>query len=184
MPRVRNTPVLIALLACTACSSPSEPSDPALTGATALRAASVYASLGSTSDAVMDISPGGNGTVTTCPRGGSVRASSIVTSGATTRASLTFASCAVADSAGQLWTFTSLPKLDVSITSTTTDSTATLIGNTTGAMRIESSGVRGTCSIASRQEVDFRLTPPLTVRVRQTGQVCGQSIDTTFTESL
>lgn len=184
MPRLRTTPVYLVLLACSACSSPSEPADPALTGTTALRAARVYASLGSTSDAVIDISPGGNVPATTCPRGGSIRASSIVAAGAATRASLTFASCAVADSAGQLWTFTSLPKLDVSITSTSTDSTATLVGNTTGAMRIESSGVRGTCGIASRQQVEFRLTPPLTVRVRSTGQVCGQSIDTTFTERL
>ncbi|MBC7841330.1 MAG: hypothetical protein H7099_03425 [Gemmatimonadaceae bacterium] len=184
MPRSRTTPVVIALLACAACSSPSEPADPALTGTAALRAASIYASLGSSSDAVLDLSEGGNSPSATCPRGGSIRASSIVTSGATTRASLTFASCAVADNAGQLWTFTSLPRLVVSITSTSTDSTTTLVGNTTGAMRIESSGVRGTCSIASRQQVDFKLTPPLTVRVRQTGQVCGQSIDTTFTEIL
>ena len=59
----------------------------------------------------------------------------------TTTRFIALLACAVADSASQLWTFTSLPSLDVSITTTFTDSTSTLLGNTIGAVRIVTSAV-------------------------------------------
>jgi hypothetical protein len=80
-----------------------------------------------------------------------------------------------------LWTFTSLPRLELSVTATISDSTLSSVSTVRGAMRVESSTVRGTCSTNTRVETVLRLRAGGTVRIRQTGQVCGQTIDTTLT---
>lgn len=178
---VRLTAACAALLACTACSSSTEPAAPALTGAPALRAAGVFAALGATSDVAV---PGSGGSVTSCPKGGTVRSTITSATATTTRARITFASCAGADSTGQVWTFTSLPALDVSFTTAQTDSTISMDGTTSGTLRVESASTRGSCAIATRQQVTFRVAPPFSIRARQSGLVCGQAIDTTYSETL
>ncbi len=172
----------ITLLACAACSSATEPEAPALSGDNAMRAANVFAAFSQGPDGFVSSSPSPNDptATVTCPRGGSFR-TTVDESGATTRGSVAFRGCGIADASGQVWTFTSLPTLALVVTPTVTDTTLTAVGSIIGALRVESAGVRGTCSIDTRVRVEVRLTPPFTERGRQTGQVCGQVIDTTWT---
>ncbi len=172
----------LALLVCAACSSTTEPEAPALSGDTALRAANVFAAFSQGPDGFVSSSPSPNDPTApvTCPRGGSFR-TTVDESGPTARGSVAFRGCGVADASGQVWTFTSLPALALVVTPTVTDSTLTADGSIIGALRVESLGVRGTCRIDTRVRVELRLTPPFTERGRQTGQICGRVIDTTWT---
>ena len=173
----------IALLACAACSSATEPEAPALTGETAVRAASLFAAFSQGPDGFVITSPGPNGptAAVSCPQGGSFRTTVVDDAGETVRGAIAFRSCGIADDSGQLWTFTSLPTLALTVTPVITDSTLTADGSIIGALRVESAGVRGTCSIDSRVRIEVRLTPPFTERVRQTGRICGQVVDSTWT---
>ena len=185
MTRSLTTVTCVAVLVLAACSSSTEPADPPLTALDARRAASAFASLGQGGDLGGDIGPEAGSTTTfSCPDGGSVRTSVTNTGITNIRATLVFASCAVADSTGALWTFTSVPKLDVTITPTFSDSLLMTVSTTRGTLRVESSTVRGACPINTRVQTEIRPSTPPVLRVRQSGQVCGQAVDTTFTETF
>lgn len=186
MSRHTHIVAAVTLLACAACSSATEPDAPALNGETALRAANAFTAFSQGPDGFVSSSRDPNEPTATvsCPRGGSFRTTVDDAGEAAARGSVAFRGCGFADASGQVWTFTSLPTLALVVTSTVTDSTLTADGSIVGALRVESVGVRGTCSIDSRLRFEVRLTPPFTERVRQTGQVCGQAIDTTFTTTL
>lgn len=170
----------VAVLGLTACSSSTEPAGNTLASLDARRAADAFASIG-----------GGSGSATlavvdsitsACPQGGTVR-TTMLTSGSISpaRADVVLANCAVADDAGALWTFTSLPLLALSATATIADSIISSVTTVSGTMRVESSTVRGTCNTNTRLEAVLRLTSGGTLRIRQSGEVCGQAIDTTYT---
>ena len=172
----------VAVLGLTACSASTEPAGNTLTAVDARRAAGAFASIGG---------GGGSPTLATldsitsaCPKGGTVR-TTMVTSGisSTSRATVVLANCAVADSAGALWTFTSLPRLELTATATISDSTVSSVSTISGTMRVESSTMRGICSTNTRLEAVLRRTAGGSVRIRQSGEVCGQAIDTTYTVS-
>ena len=170
------------MLGLTACSSSTEPAGNTLTAVDARRAAGAFASIGGggrESLALID------SITSACPRGGTVR-TTMLSSGtpSATRAAVVLANCAVADIAGALWTFTSLPRLELSATASVSDSTVSSISTVSGTMRVESSTVRGTCSLNTRLEAVLRLTAGGPVRIRQSGEVCGQAIDTTYTVSV
>lgn len=185
MPRPTRLITGVALLACTACSAATEPEAPALSGEAAVRAASAFAAFSQGPDGFVSSSPSPNGTsaTVTCPRGGSFR-TTVDAASETLRGSIAFRGCGVADSTGQVWTFTSLPSLAIVVTPTEADSLFTLAGSIIGALRVESAGVLGTCTIDSRLRLEVRRTPPFTERFRQTGQICGQAIDTTWTTTV
>lgn len=184
MSRALSAITCVTLLAGAACSSATEPTPPALSGASALRAATVFSDFSQGADRLRNATPSASdSTALACPKGGSYKTTADA-SGATISASVVYVNCGVADSTGQVWTFTSLPKLAITITPTLSDSVLTTVSTVTGAVRVESTGVLGTCSIDSRMRVDSPLSPPITLRVRQTGQVCGQVVDTTWTVTL
>jgi hypothetical protein len=183
MPRALSATTCVALLACSACSSTTEPVDPVLSGTTALRAANVFTSLSMGSGAFQTAATANDPAAFTCPRGGSFK-NTIDATGETIRASLIYVGCGVADSAGQVWTFTTLPKLSITLTPVRTDSSLVTTSTLTGGLRVESSGVRGSCYIDNRVRVETSLTAPVTLRIRQSGQICGQTIDTTWTATL
>jgi hypothetical protein len=181
----RRTPVITALafLACAACSSATEPEAPALSGETAVRAANLFAAFSQGPDGFVTSSsaPTDPRAAVSCPRGGSFRTTVVDDAGETVRGAVAFRGCGIADASGQLWTFTSLPTLALTVTPVITDSTLTADGSIIGALRIESVGVRGTCDIDTRVRIELRLTLPYTERVRQTGRICGQPVDSTWT---
>lgn len=186
MPRPVRVVSGLALLACAACTSATEPgateSDAtALSGTTALSAATLFASLSRSPEALISAPPGAAAPAgLSCPRGGSYRVT-VESSGVPRRGTATYRGCGVADASGQVWTFTSVPSLAVEFGPIPSDSTLATVGSISGAVRVESAGVRGTCRIDSRMRVDTRLSPPFASRVRQTGEVCGRVIDTTWT---
>jgi hypothetical protein len=167
-----------AIVGLAACSSSTEPVGNTLTAVDARRAASAFASIGSGGRETLMLV---DSVTSACPQGGTVRSTMLSSGLSTTRGAVVVANCAVADSAGELWTFTSLPRLELSVTATISDSTLSSVSTVRGAMRVESSTVRGTCSTNTRVETVLRLRAGGTVRIRQTGQVCGQTIDTTLT---
>lgn len=160
--------------------SPSPP----LSGATALRAATVFTSFGMGSGLLQTtVATVNDPAAFTCPRGGSFK-NTIDGTGATIRLSLVYSGCSIADSAGQVWTFTTLPKLTMTIAPIPTDSSLVTTSTLSGAIRVESSGVRGNCIIDNRMRVETSLTAPVTLRVRQSGRICAQTIDTTWSSTL
>jgi hypothetical protein len=183
MPRALSVTTCVALLICAACSSTTEPVDPVLSGTTALRAANVFTSFSMGPGGLPTTAAANDRTAFACPRGGSFK-NTIEASGATIQASLIYVDCSVADSAGQVWTFTTLPKLSITLTPVRTDSSLVTTSTLTGGLRVESSGVRGSCYIDNRVRVETSLTAPVTLRIRQSGQICGQTIDTTWTATL
>jgi hypothetical protein len=180
MSRTLFVAACVSLLACAACSSPAEPSDPGLAGSEAQRASFAFASLSSSAEILRTQTPvvGEPGAVT-CPYGGSQRTTLVPSGASTARAALILKGCVLADSAGQRWTFTTLPQLDVGGTYVYADSISTNVSTLTGSMRVESANVRGTCRIDYRQ-VTVSNYVTRTVRVTQSGTYCGQSVDTTW----
>lgn len=182
MTRVRSSLTSATLLALAACSSSTEPVGNTLTALDARRVADAFAGIGA----------GSRGTLTlideetsACPKGGTLRITSLnPTAGGTERAAVVLSNCAVADSTGQVWTLNTLPRLDMTSTVTITDSTITSSTTTAGTLRVESSTTRGTCTTNARTDAVLRFAPPSTVRVRQSGTVCGQAIDSTWTEVM
>lgn len=177
MPQPSRLIVAAALLTCAACSSPTE-STP-LTGLSALRAATIFAGITPLSTGTLPRST--DSSPTPCPKGGSVQGGFTFTGiDKPVIGRITFASCAVADSAGEVWTFTSQPVLTLTVDQVGTDSTYAAVTTMTGDLRVESRSARGTCTIDAREEVRYRFVTPTTSYIHQTGHVCGQVIDTTF----
>jgi hypothetical protein len=178
MSRALSAIACIALLTNAACGSSTEPADPALSSATAERAANVFSRF--------SLSPQISGAgvkgrfVFACPGGGSIR-NAVDNPAPVIEASLIYDRCSVADGGGQLWTFTTLPALAITLTTARIDSALVSTIALVGTFRVESRDVRGTCAIDSRLRFEPNLDAAVPLRIRQTGQVCGQVIDTTWT---
>ena len=180
MSRTLSAAVCLTLLAC---SSPAEPSDTALAVSDAQRASFAFASLSSAPEFLKTPTPAvGEPGAFTCPYGGSHR-TTLVPGSSTVRAAYILNACVVADSTGRLWTFTTLPQLDIAFTYAYADSIGTNISTLTGATRVESASVRGTCRIDYRQ-VTVRNFITRTVQVTQSGTYCGQSVDAAWSTTL
>lgn len=169
-----------ALAALAACASSTEPVTSTLTSLDARRAAGAFVAMGAGNSRESLTLIDEN--TSACPKGGTLRitAQNTGTNGVS-RASVVLANCAAADSAGQVWTFSTVPQLDMTATVTVTDSSVVSATTTSGTMRVESNTVRGTCTTNARTELLLSFKTSETLRIRQSGTVCGQVIDTTYT---
>ena len=173
-----------ALLVCASCSSTAEPADPYLTGGAAVRAAAAFDQLGNwRPDEVPTPVP--NAPDTYFCSGGGTWKNVIDSSRTPIRVYLAYAKCGIADSTGRVWMFTTLPRLSMGFTrSVAADSAVTTENALTGNVRAESESVRGTCMIDRRSSVQITSKQPTRITVREYGQICGLSRDTTWSGTV